>query len=564
MRLAKAFLPTLKEDPTEAEIISHKLMLRSGMLRKVAAGIYAFLPFGFKVLQNVTQIVRQEMDAIGAQEILMSIMQPAELWQQTGRWYAYGDEMMRLKDRHQRDFCLGPTHEELVTSLVKEVKSYRNLPLTVYQIAVKFRDEIRPRFGVMRSREFIMKDAYSFHATEESLDETYALMHQAYGRVVQRCGLEYRAVKAASGLIGGAQSEEFMVLAATGEDVIIYCPNCSYAANLETATSKWHQMDGVTEPIKPIEKVSTPGKTAVAEVASFLNVKPEKLVKTVLFNVDGEPVAALVPGHKEVNPAKLAMALQATVVTPFTEADFKSKPQFIKGYVGPVGLSIKTVADHSLKAMKNFVTGANEKDAHLINVNVDQDFAVDIWADLTFAQEGERCPECERGLLKQVRGIEVGHIFKLGTKYSEKMQAFFLDEKGQSRPFIMGCYGIGVSRLVAAAIEQKNDKNGPIWPKQLAPYQTIILPLLKEDKIVQASDSLYQELQRQGYTVIYDDRDVSPGVKFSTADLLGIPWQIIVGKKFLTEEVFELKVRETDERFKFKQAELFSFLKTNA
>lgn len=564
MRLARAFLPTLKEDPTEAEIISHKLMLRSGMLRKVAAGVYAFLPLGFKVLQNVIKIVREEMDAISAQEILMSIIQPAELWQQTGRWYAYGDEMMRLKDRHQRDFCLGPTHEELVTYLVKEIKSYRNLPLTVYQIAVKFRDEIRPRFGVMRSREFIMKDAYSFHASEASLDETYNLMHQAYSRVVQRCGLDFRVVKAASGLIGGAQSEEFMVLADTGEDVIIYCPNCSYAANLETATSKWHQMDGVTEPIKPLEKVSTPGKTGVTEVASFLKVKPENLVKTVLFKVNGESVAALVPGPKEVNPTKLAMALGATNVTPFTEADFKNQPQLIKGYVGPVGLNIKTVADHSLKAMKNFVTGANEKDAHLINVNVDQDFAVDIWADLTFAKEGELCPECERGLLKQVRGVEVGHIFKLGTKYSEKMKAFYLDEKGQSRPFIMGCYGIGVSRLVAAAIEQKNDKNGPIWPKQLAPYQIIILSLLKEEKVVQASDSLYQQLQKQGFAVIYDDRDVSPGVKFSTADLLGIPWQIIIGKKFLTDEVLEVKIRATDERFEFKQAELFSFLKTNA
>lgn len=564
MRLSQAFIPMLKEDPAEAEIISHKLMLRSGMLRKVAAGVYAFLPVGFKVLQKVTQIVREEMDAIGAQEILMSIIQPAELWQQTGRWYAYGDEMMRLKDRHQREFCLGPTHEELVTYLVKEVRSYRQLPLTVYQIAVKFRDEIRPRFGVMRSREFIMKDAYSFHATEESLDETYQLMHKAYSRIVERCGLEYRAVKAASGLIGGSVSEEFMVLADTGEDVIIYCPNCSYAANLETATSKWHQMDTVTEPLLKKEKVSTPGKMAVAEVANFLGVKPEKLVKTVLFLVDNEPVAVLVPGHKEVNPAKLSLALSATNVRAFSDEDFKAYPQVVKGYVGPVNLNLKIVADHSLKAMKNFVTGANQKDAHFINVNVDQDFAVDIWADLVFAQEGEVCPECGRGQLKQVRGIEVGHIFKLGTKYSEKMNAYYLDEKGQSQPFIMGCYGIGVSRLVAAAIEQKNDAKGPVWPKQLAPYQIALLTLLKEPEVIKTGQELYQQLKANGYDVLYDDREVSPGVKFSTADLLGLPWQIILGKKFLTESVVEIKKRETNERFELKIPELIPFLQANA
>lgn len=562
MRLSKAFIPTLKEDPTEAEIISHKLMLRSGMLRKVASGVYTFLPFGFKVLQNVIKIVREEMDRIGCQEVLMSVMQPAELWQQTGRWYAYGDEMMRLKDRHQRDFCLGPTHEELVTYLVKEVKSYRNLPLCIYQIGVKFRDEIRPRFGVMRSREFLMKDAYSFHASEASLSETYQLMHQAYSRIIERCGLNYRAVKAASGLIGGSVSEEFMVLAETGEDVIIYCPNCNYAANLETATSKWHQLDTVSEPLKSLKKVATPGKMSVAEVAAFLGVKPEKLVKTVLFKADGQPVAALIPGHKEVNPAKLASVLGVDNVRMFTDEDFKSNPHLVKGYVGPVNIRLKIIADHSLKGMKNFITGANEKDAHLLNVNVDQDFAVDVWADLVFAQEGDVCPECERGLLKQVRGIEVGHIFKLGSKYSEKMNAVYLDEKGQSRPFIMGCYGIGVSRMVAAAIEQKYDDKGLIWPKQLTPYQLSLMPLIKE--VVATSDNLYEQLTEAGYSVLYDDREVSPGVKFSTADLLGLPWQIIIGKKFLAAGLVEVKYRETNERFELEEAKLLDFLKINA
>lgn len=548
MRLSNLYLPTLKEDPAEAEIISHKLMLRTGMLRKVASGIYTFLPLGFRVLKKVENIIREEMNRIGSQEILMPALQPAELWQKSGRWYAYGSEMMRLNDRHKRDFCLGPTHEELVTSLAQEIRSYKDLPKTLYQIQVKFRDEIRPRFGVMRSREFIMKDAYSFHDSQESLGSIYDDMHRAYSRVVERCGLEYRSVKAAAGLIGGAVSEEFHVLAESGEDTVVFCPSCNYAANIELATSRWHLVEP-EEFLKPLEKVETPSVKSVGEVSSFFDVAKSKLVKTLIYRDDqGELFGALIPGHKELNPAKLALIIGGEP-TLIGKDDFSIYPQLIYGYVGPIGLiGIKLIADNSLKEMRNFVTGANETDHHLINVNIDRDFSPDAWADLVFAEEGETCGECGAGQLKKMQGIEVGHIFQLGVQYSEKMGVTYVGEDGLSKPFIMGCYGIGVSRLVAAAIEQKSDDKGIIWSMSVAPFQIHLMQVGKEEELKQTADDLYGHLTAEGLEVLYDDRPVSAGIKFAEADLIGVPLQMIVGKKFSASRQLEVKERATGER----------------
>ena len=565
MRQSQLFAPTLKEEPTEAEIISHKLMLRAGMLRKIAGGIYTFLPLGFRVLKKVENIVRQEMNAVGAQELLMPVLQPSELWQKSGRWYAYGQEMMRMKDRHQRDFALGPTHEELITHLASEIRSYKELPKILYQIQVKFRDEVRPRFGVMRSREFIMKDAYSFHADQNSLDETYQKMHKAYSRIVERCGLSYRAVKAATGLIGGAVSEEFQVLAETGEDTIIYCPKCSYAANIEMASSRWWHLLEPDETLAAREKIHTPGKSSVEDVAKLLGVPKSKLVKTLIYQVDDNRlVAVLIPGHKNLNPTKLARILE-TEFEMLEEEEF-SKRGLAFGFVGPIDLSndlsnIEIIADHSLKKMRNFVTGANQKDYHWINSNVERDFLIDKWADLVFAEENEPCSECGKGQLKVMQGIEVGQIFQLGTKYSEKMGGTFIDQNGKTKPFVMGCYGIGVSRLVAAAIEQLSDEYGIIWPMSIAPYQVHLLLVGKEDKLKQNAEEIYESLLEAKVEALYDDRQISPGIKFSEADLIGIPLQVIIGKKFLNESKLEVKERRTNKRVTIEPDKLIKWIK---
>ncbi len=555
MRISDSFIPTLRDDPAEAEIVSHKLMARAGLVRKSASGFYTWLPLGLRVLRKVENIVREEMDRVGCLELLMPILQPQELWEATGRWEAYGDEMMRLTDRHGREFCLGPTHEEMITTVAKELRSYKDLPKCLYQIQAKFRDEIRPRFGVMRSREFVMKDAYSFHTDEASLQETYDRMSEAYSRIVERCGLTYRSVKAAGGLIGGAVSEEFMVLAETGEDVVIYCPVCNYAANLETATSKWHTAV-VDEPHRPIEKKATPGKKSIEEVSEFLGVEPGRLVKTLVFRSGDEVVAALVPGDQELNPAKLAAITGAGEVRLFNEEEFASRPDLVSGFVGPVGLDgLKLVADHSLKGMRNFVTGANEADYHLLNVNVDSDFAVDVWADLVFAEVGEGCPQCDAGGLEQMRGIEVGHIFQLGTKYSGLLEAEYVDENGESHPFVMGCYGVGVSRIVASAIEQKFDESGIIWPPALAPYDAQLITLGKDESVKKEADDLYLSLGGD-FDILYDDRAVRAGVKFSDADLIGLPFQLIIGKRFTETRKVEVKVRATGERTELTVDEL--------
>jgi prolyl-tRNA synthetase len=559
MRFSQDFIPTLKEDPAEAEIPSHQLMMRAGLLRKSAAGVYVWLPLGLRVLRRVETIVREEMDRIGALEVLMSVLQPAEIWKASGRWQAYGDEMMRLKDRNDREFCLGPTHEEMITSIAKEIKSYKELPVCFYQVQVKFRDEIRPRFGVMRSREFIMKDAYSFHSDANSLSATYELMASAYSRIVERCGLAYRSVKAASGLIGGAVSEEFMVLAETGEDVVIYCPACNYAANLETAASRWHT-PAADEPLKTREKVHTPGLTSVEPVAQALGAQPRNLVKTLILKAGERTVAALIPGTKDLNPAKLAAVLGVGEVRLFGEEDFAARADLVSGFVGPVALNDAIlVADHSLKTMRNFITGANERDFHYVNVNVEQDFAVDTWADLVVAEPGEVCLECGEGRLESMRGIEVGHIFQLGTKYSELLGAQFIDDKGQTHPMVMGCYGVGVSRLVAAAIEQKHDDKGIVWPAALAPYDLHVLLLSKKDDTRAGADALYRELS-DSFEVLYDERPISAGIKFAEADLLGIPVQVIVGKKFEGDGMVEVKFRAEDARHEVAAADLHGWL----
>lgn len=559
MRLSKIFAPTLRDVPAEAEIVSHRLMMRAGMLRKVAAGVYSFLPLGLRVLAKVERIVREEMDAIGAQEVLMPALQPAELWQASGRWQVYGHEMMRLRDRHDREFCLGPTHEELVTTLAKEARSYKELPFTLYQIQVKFRDEIRPRFGVMRSREFIMKDAYSFHANQESLSATYADMHSAYGRIATRMGLDYRCVKAAGGMIGGAASEEFHVLADSGEDEIIYCPSCDYAANAEMAVSRWHLLQP-DEPQKPLEKVSTPGLIAVTDVAAALGVPESRLAKTLVYRGEKGIVAVVVPGDKEVNQSKLESLLGYQVEL-LPREDFSRYGQLTYGFVGPCGLQgLTIIGDTSLKNAPNLVAGANEAEHHLVNVNAGRDFECSIWADIVFARRGEVCDQCGEGTLDTLRGIEVGHIFQLGSKYSEKLKAEFIDEDGKSKPFIMGCYGIGVSRLTAASIEQNADERGICWPMSTAPYQVHLIRLGAEESIIQEGEALYEELSAAGFEVLYDDRKASAGVKFNDADLIGVPVQLVVGKKFMKSGLIEAKRRASGERFEVGHHEILGWV----
>ncbi len=546
MRRTRAFLPTMKEDPSEAEVISHRLMLRAGMIRKVAAGIYNLLPLGLKVLRRVETIIREEMNRAGAQEVLMPLVIPAEMWKESGRWDLYGKELLRFKDRHDREFCLGPTHEEVITDMVRrEVRSYRQLPLNLYQIQIKFRDEIRPRFGLMRGREFIMKDAYSFHATERDAEREYENMYNTYTRIFERCGLRFTAVEAETGAIGGRFSHEFMVLAETGEDVIVSCGTCGYSANLERAECRPLE-GGAGEKEKAMEKVHTPGVKSVEEVSRFLGVSPERLIKTMIYETDKGPVVALVRGDLEINEAKLKRLLHCEWIALADEEKVRGVTGAPPGFAGPVGLEVRIVADHSVSTIVNGVTGANEEDYHYINVNPGRDFAVDTWGDIRFALEGDPCPRCD-GRLSLSRGIEVGHIFKLGTKYSEAMRATFLDEKGMERPMVMGCYGIGVGRTVAAAIEQNHDEKGIIWPLPLAPYHVYILPVnVKDASMREVSEMIYRGLTDSGVEVLYDDRDERAGVKFNDADLIGIPWRVTVGSR-VKEGKVEIKARDRNE-----------------
>lgn len=543
-------IPTLKEAPSDAEIVSHQLMVRAGMVRKVAAGIYTLLPLGLRAIRRVERIVREEMDRAGAQELFMPTVIPAELWQTSGRWDAYGKELLRVKDRHNREFCLGPTHEEVITDLVgREVRSYRDLPLNLYQIQTKFRDEIRPRFGLMRGREFMMKDAYSFHATEEDAELEYKKMYDTYCRIFERCGLDFRPVEAETGNIGGSFSHEFMVLAETGEDAVVGCTKCTYGANVERAEAGYsHECDaGSSEKLDSIERVSTPGMKSVEEVSAFLKVSPHCLIKTLIYNSDMGVVAALVRGDYDLNEAKLLRELGAVWIELADEETVVKTTGAPSGFAGPVGLKCTIIADHSVKGIVNGVTGANDADAHLINVNPNRDFTVKSFSDLRVVVDGDDCPRCD-GNLSIRRGIEVGHVFKLGTKYSNSMGATFLDEEGKQQPMIMGCYGIGIGRTVAACIEQNHDENGIAWPLPMAPFQVTILPLTaREKEVTEEAERLYREITALGVDVLLDDRDERAGVKFNDAELLGTPIRIVIGKKGLKEGGVEIKGRTEQE-----------------
>ncbi|GLI36649.1 proline--tRNA ligase [Geobacter hydrogenophilus] len=547
MRYSQYFIPTVKETPSDAEVVSHKLMLRAGMIRKLAAGIYNYLPLGLRSIRKVEQIVREEMNRAGAIELLMPSVQPAELWQESKRWEQYGKELLRFKDRKDAEFCLGPTHEEVITDLVRrEVKSYRQMPLNLYQVQSKFRDEIRPRFGLMRGREFIMKDAYSFDVSSEAADISYDKMYQAYRRIFQRCGLRFRAVEADTGSIGGSSSHEFMVLADSGEDAIVSCTACEYAANVEKAEARLFPPEHA-EP-RELEKVETPQKRSVEEVTAFLGIPASSLVKTLLCVADGEPVAALVRGDHDLNEIKLKHLLGCEELEMASEEVVERVTGAPVGFAGPVGLKIKIVADLVVQGMKNFVTGGNARDLHFKNVNIGRDFTPALIADIRNVVHGDPCPRCEAGHLEMWRGIEVGHVFKLGTKYSESLRATFLDADGKEQVIFMGCYGIGISRTVAACIEQNHDADGIIFPIPIAPFHCIISAVSTKDaEVMAACDELYRALTAVGVEVLFDDRDERPGSKFKDADLIGIPLRIVVGSKNLAEGKVELKYRKSGE-----------------
>ena len=549
MRYSKYFIPTTKETPADAEVISHQLMLRAGMIRKITSGIYTYLPVGLRAVRKVEHIIREEMNRSGALELLMPAVQPAELWQESGRWNYYGRELLRFKDRHDRDACLGPTHEEVITDLVRrEVHSYRHMPVNFYQIQAKFRDEIRPRFGIMRGREFIMKDAYSFDADEKGAAESYRIMYDAYERIFRRCGLTFRAVEADTGAIGGSFSHEFMVLADSGEDGIVSCLDCTYAANLEKAEVRVPESTAVeTDEPGPIEEVETPDIRTIEDLSGFLSMPANRLLKTLVYRAGDEAVAVLVRGDHDLNEVKLKALLGADQVEMAETALVEQVTGAPTGFAGPVGLGVRILADQDLHGMKNLVAGGNRKDLHLRNVNLDRDCTVEQYADLRVITPEDPCPRCG-GSLKFSRGIEVGHIFKLGTKYSRAMGAFYADEDGKERPIIMGCYGIGVGRTVAAAIEQNHDENGMVFPIPIAPFEVVLLPLqMNEPTVVEAAETLYKSLQDQGRDVLLDDRDLRAGAKFKDADLIGTPLRVTVGSRSLEKGLVEIKLRNEKE-----------------
>jgi prolyl-tRNA synthetase len=546
MRQSTAFIPTLKEDPADAELVSHKLMVRAGMMRKLSAGIYSLLPLGWRATRKVAQIVREEMDAAGAQEVLLPILMPSELWRETGRWEHYGKELFRPKDRHERDYVLGPTHEEAITDLVRHhVRSYRDLPVTLYQIQTKFRDEIRPRFGVMRAREFLMKDAYSFHVDEDSLAETYARMRTAYSNIVRRCGLRFVVVEADAGAIGGDVNHEFMVTADSGESEI-FSSGCGYAASSDRAVFAVSRH--AAEPEQPMVDRETPGRTTVEEVAAFLDVTPDRLLKSLLFiSGESDPVLAVIPGDRELNEAKLARHLGNPLLRLATSAEIERHTSGPLGFTGPAGLegSLRTIYDRTVEEGRNYVAGGNRKDVHVVNLRVGRDVKAAERADVVTAREGDRCAHCGDAM-RVSRGIEVGHVFRLGLKYSEPMGARFLDAGGSERTIVMGCYGIGITRMVAAVIEQRHDENGIQWPFSVAPYHVHVVPVnVKDERTRSTGEALYEGLTAAGVETLLDDRDERPGIKFKDADLLGIPLRVTVGEKGLRDGVVEVRDRFT-------------------
>ena len=549
MRYSEMFLPTVREVPSDAEVVSHQLMLRAGMIRKLTSGVYSYLPLGYRVIRKFEQIVREEMNRAGAQEAFLPTVQPAELWQESGRWTHYGKELLRFRDRHDRECCLGPTHEEVITDLVRnEVKSYRQLPLNLYQIQTKFRDEIRPRFGVMRCREFGMKDAYSFDTDGEGADVSYRKMFDAYSRIFSRCGLKFRPVEADTGSIGGSFSHEFLVTAESGEDGMVYCSRCEYAANLEKAEVPRPEPKPADEKnFRPLEEVHTPDVRTIDEVCAFLDVTPRDVVKTLIFSADGQAVAILIRGDEEVNEIKVKNYLGCDELELAMDDMILAVTNSPRGFAGAIGIRCRILADYSLINMANFVMGANREDYHVKNVNFGRDFQVNDFVDLRAVKEDDHCPRC-LSPIRFARGIEVGHVFKLGTKYSKAMNARYLDRNGQEQTMVMGCYGIGIGRTVAACIEQNNDEKGIVWPMALAPYQVIVTPVnVRVESIAGAAESLYRKLWDQGVEALLDDRDERAGVKFMDADLIGVPLRVTIGPKKLAENKVEIKFRRSGE-----------------
>ncbi|MCY7779497.1 proline--tRNA ligase [Bacillus haynesii] len=561
MRQSRTLIPTLREVPADAEAKSHQLLLRAGFIRQNTSGVYSYMPLANKVIHKIQSIVREEMEKINAVEMLMPALQQAETWQESGRWYTYGPELMRLKDRHGREFALGATHEEVITSIVRdEVKSYKRLPLTLYQIQSKFRDEKRPRFGLLRGREFIMKDAYSFHSSAESLDETYNDMYQAYTNVFTRCGLNFRPVIADSGAMGGKDTHEFMALSDVGEDTIAYSDQSSYAANIEMAEVKETGAGGQAE-MKELQEVHTPSVKTIEEVAAFLGISPSDCMKSMLMKADGRFVLVLTRGDHEVNDVKVKNLLQAETIEFASAEEVAEMTGTEPGFVGPVGLDreIEIFADFAVKAMANAAAGANKTDYHYQNVNISRDVDNVTFADLRFIQEGDPSPD-GNGTIRFAKGIEVGQVFKLGTRYSEAMDATYLDENGRAQPMLMGCYGIGISRTLSAIVEQHHDDKGLIWPLEVTPYDLHILALnMKNDTQVQLAEKLYEDFKANGYDVLFDDRAERAGVKFADSDLIGLPIRITVGKR-ADEGVVEVKIRKTGESFEVAADELLDFI----
>jgi len=543
MRVSNLFFATQREVPADAEIPSHKLMLRAGLIRKISSGIYAYMPMGFKVYKNVEKVIREEMDRAGAQELIMPALLPAEAYQASGRWEKFGPEMFRMSDRGGRPFCLGPTHEEPFTEAVRDTfRSYKNLPVTLYQIQHKYRDEKRPRFGVIRSREFVMKDAYSFDVDEEGLDKSYKIMYDAYRRIFDRLGLDYTVVDADSGAMGGSGSQEFMVKSPIGEDAICFCDACGYAANEEKASCKEGEADTSAE--LPIEKIHTPDVKTIEELIAFMNTTADKFVKTILYNIDGKIVAVMVRGDRDINETKLGNIYDATEMDLASFEDVERITGAKVGFAGPVGLKekIEVVMDTEVAGMKNFIVGACETDYHFKNVNIGRDFTPDIVKDVKNVKSGDLCPKCGQPL-GMARGVEVGHIFKLGTKYSDSLGCIYLDKEGKEQSMVMGCYGIGVSRTIAAIIEQYNDEDGIKWPAIAAPYKVIVIPTnTKDETVMGVAEKLYNAYIDAGFETLIDDRNERPGVKFKDADLLGIPLRVTVGRR-AGEGIVELKFR---------------------
>ena len=552
MLATKLYAPTLREVPSDADVVSQQLMLRAGFMRKTANGLYSFLPLGWRSIKKIEAIVREEMDRASAQEIMMPILQPAEIWKESGRWNAYGAEMMRINDRHDNEFCLGPTHEEMITTLVKnEINSYRQLPVNLYQIQSKFRDERRPRYGLMRSREFIMKDAYSFDVDEAGLEESYKSMYDAYTRIFNRCGLTFRPVEADSGAIGGSGTHEFMAIAEAGEADIVYCTKCDYAANIEIG--KPGIMKQEEEALQELSVVDTPNATSIEAVAEMLNLPLHKTIKAVVFSIDGKVVLAIVRGDHEVNEVAVQHAVLGSVEPEMATPEELEKVGLTAGFISPVGLQqteeFAIVVDESVMETYNVCGGANKKDAHYVNINPKRDFNVEdiIVAPIRLITKDDVCPTCG-GALEHAKGIEVGQVFKLGTKYSEALQATFLDQNGRPNPMIMGCYGIGVSRTLAAAIEQYHDENGIIWPRSIAPFEAVIVPInAKDEALMSTSQTIYTALQNAGVDVLLDDRKDRAGVKFKDADLIGYPLRITVSKNTLENNEVEIQIRKTGE-----------------